>query len=97
MHDNAIHLLVTTGFAGLAAWLILMLYIFIRQIKIYRRTRGNDTLNSLALASLISMIAFQIAGVFDWNYGDFAFSFVLWIFISLAFLAEKFNMDIQKA
>jgi O-antigen ligase len=91
MHNNMIHLLVTTGMLGLAAWLALMVFIFDKQLKVYRQTKNKPILNDLALISVLSMIAFQVSGLTDWNFGDFAFSFVNWVFISFAFLAEKFN------
>ena len=66
-----------------------MIYMFVRQIKIYLLTRKNLVLNSLALVSIVSMIAFQISGLTEWNFGDFEFDAVLWFMLGLAFLAEK--------
>jgi len=68
-----------------------MVFIFDKQLKVYRQTKNKPILNDLALISVLSMIAFQVSGLTDWNFGDFAFSFVNWVFISFAFLAEKFN------
>jgi O-antigen ligase len=97
MHNNVIHLLVTTGALGLAAWLALMVFIFDKQLKVYRQTKNKPALNNFALISVTAMIAFQVSGLTDWNFGDFAFSFVNWTFISLAFLAEKFNRSLEPA
>jgi len=46
-------------------------------------------LNIIAVSSLASMIAFQIAGLTEWNFGDAEFAAVLWFNLSLAFVAEK--------
>ena len=89
LHNNFFQLAATLGLTGLAAWLALMIYIFVRQIKIYLLTRKNLILNSLALVSIVSMIAFQISGLTEWNFGDFEFDAVLWFMLGLAFLAEK--------
>ena len=89
MHNNLIQVVLTLGVAGGLIWLILMLYIFIRQIKIYFKTKSDEFLNIIAVSSLASMIAFQIAGLTEWNFGDAEFAAVLWFNLSLAFVAEK--------
>lgn len=89
LHNNFFQLAATLGLTGLAVWLVLMIYLFARQIKIYLRTGGNSILNSLALVSIVSMVAFQVSGLTEWNFGDFEFDAVLWFMLALAFLAEK--------
>jgi len=89
LHNNFFQIAALLGITGLAAWLTLMIYIFVRQIKIYLLTRKNLILNSLALVSIVSMISFQISGLTEWNFGDFEFDAVLWFMLGLAFLAEK--------
>jgi O-antigen ligase len=90
LHNNVIQILVTMGVFGLIAWLAMMIYIFKRQIEIYRQTRGNNVPNALALSSLVSMIAFQICGLTDWGFADYSFVVLFWLSVSLTFLAKKF-------
>jgi len=99
LHNNFFQLAATLGLTGLAAWLALMIYLFVRQIKIYLLTRKSQILNSFALVSMVSMIAFQISGLTEWNFGDFEFDAVLWFMLGLAFLAEKlfYKQSIQDA
>jgi putative inorganic carbon (HCO3(-)) transporter len=89
LHNNYFQVAATIGITGLIVWLVLMIYLFVRQIKIYLRTRGNLILNSLALVSIVSMVAFQVSGLTEWNFGDFEFAAVLWFMLGLAFLSEK--------
>ncbi len=89
MHNNLIQIVLTLGVFGGLAWLTLMIYIFIRQIKIYLKTKSDEFLNIITVSSLASMIAFQIAGLTEWNFGDAEFAAVLWFNLSLAFIAEK--------
>ena len=91
MHSNVFQILVNFGILGFAAWLALMLYIFARQIKAWLVTREFEFLNILALISLISMIALQIAGLTEWNFGDAEFAAMFWFNLALAFLAVKFK------
>lgn len=90
MHSNMIQIALTTGFIGLAIWLVWMLYIFYRQILIYFASINFDFLNLIALSSLCSMIAFQVAGLTEWNFGDAEFAVVMWFSLSLAFVS--FNL-----
>jgi O-antigen ligase len=89
MHNNAIQLLVDFGFIGFIAWFMLMLYIFLCQLKIYFRTKLNEFLNLLALISIVSMAALQITGLTEWNFGDAEFAAVFWFNLALAFAAWK--------
>jgi putative inorganic carbon (HCO3(-)) transporter len=93
LHNNLLQLVVTTGIFGLLIWLAMMLYIFRRQIEIYRQTKGNNVLNALALTSLVSMVVFQICGLTDWNFADYSVVSFLWLTVSVAFIAQKFMSD----
>ena len=89
MHNNLMQIVVINGIIGAMVWVILMLYIFIRQLKIYSKTKPNEFLNTIAMASFVSMVAFQISGLTEWNFGDAEFAVVMWFNFSLAFVAEK--------
>ncbi len=89
LHNNFFQVLATIGITGFIIWLALMIYLFIRQIKIFILTKKSALLNALAASSVSCMIAFQISGLTEWNFGDFEFAAVLWFMLALAFLAEK--------
>jgi O-antigen ligase len=97
LHNNFFQVLATIGITGFITWLALMIYLFIRQIKIFILTKKSALLNALAAASVSCMIAFQISGLTEWNFGDFEFAAVLWFMLSLAFLAEKLFHNKNKA
>lgn len=89
MHNNIVQIAVTSGLMGLSVWLMWMLYLFFRQIKFYFSTKKNELLNTLALSSLCSMIAFQVSGLTEWNFGDAEFAVVMWFNLALGFIAYK--------
>jgi len=91
MHNNYLQIVVMFGFIGFISWAAAMIYIFIWQIKVYMATKKNNVLNALALISLISMVAFNISGLTEWNFGDAKFAVVMWFSIGLGFLALKLN------
>lgn len=91
MHSNIFQILVNFGVLGFAAWLLMMLYIFTKQVKAWLATREFEFLNLLALISVTSMIALQIAGLTEWNFGDAEFAAIFWFNLALAFLAIKFK------
>jgi putative inorganic carbon (HCO3(-)) transporter len=90
LHNNIMQIMVTMGAFGLLTWLALMIYIFRKQILIYKKTKGNNLLNCLTLSSIASMVAFQICGMTDWNFADYTVVTLLWFLVSLSFLSEKF-------
>ena len=89
MHNNVMQILINFGFIGFLAWFMLMLYLFINQLKVFFKTRGNEFLNILAMISVVSMIAMQITGLTEWNFGDAEFAAVFWFNLGLAFTAWK--------
>lgn len=92
MHSNIFQILVNFGIIGFTAWLALMLYIFYRQIKLWLACRKFEFLNILALISVITMIALQVSGLTEWNFGDAEFAAVFWFNLALVFLAGKFML-----
>lgn len=91
MHSNIFQILVNFGVIGFTAWLVLMLYIFAKQVTAWLKTREFEFLNILALISICSMTALQIAGLTEWNFGDAEFAAMFWFNLALAFLALKFK------
>jgi O-antigen ligase len=91
MHNSALQIMVNSGLLGFLAWFLLMLYIFLNQIKIFLKTKQHEFLNILAMVSAVSMISLQICGLTEWNFGDAEFAAVFWFNLSLAFIADKFS------
>jgi putative inorganic carbon (HCO3(-)) transporter len=90
MHNNVLNVFLTLGIFGLLCWIVMMVYLFIRLIKIYYLTKSSPVLNIFAVTSISAFIAFQVSGLTEWNFGDFEFTAVLWFTLGLSFLSEKF-------
>jgi O-antigen ligase len=89
MHNTILQILVNFGLLGLLAWFLLMLYLFLNQLKVYFKTKNDEFLNILALVSVVSMISLQICGLTEWNFGDAELAAVFWFNLALAFAARK--------
>ncbi len=89
MHNNVIQIALTAGLLGLILWLSLMIYIFFRQFKIYIETRPSEFLNIIAAVSICSMLALQVSGLTEWNFGDAEFAAVFWFNLALAFIVQR--------
>lgn len=96
MHNNVLQILVNFGIAGLISWLILMAYIFYRQVKLFRQTASDEFLNLLTIISLLTMISLQVSGLTEWNFGDAEYAAVFWFGLALAFLAGRFHGSIEQ-
>lgn len=90
MHNNFLQLMISYGIVGFLVWLMLMIYIIVRQIQIYVGM-SDDLLKTFTLISLASMTAMQISGLTEYNFGDFEFAAVLWFTLSLAFITAKLS------
>lgn len=88
LHNNVLMILVTTGIPGLLAFAGLFTVILIQLIKIYRRFR-NDARGELVLGSIFVVLSFQIAGIFEWNFGDHEVMTVFFFLLSIPFIIDK--------
>ncbi|MEK6553384.1 MAG: O-antigen ligase family protein, partial [Bacteroidota bacterium] len=78
LHNNYIHLLVTLGIFGFTAVMFLLLRIFIIHIKNYSALKGQQFAASYALGAASSFVAFLVAGLTEWNFGDHEIITMIW-------------------
>ncbi|MBN1633297.1 MAG: O-antigen ligase family protein [Ignavibacteria bacterium] len=90
MHNNYMMILVTTGLFGFIGYCGFMITLFIKQIKLYRR-ESNDKFKKLIFGSILAFIAFNLSGIFEWNFGDWEVLSVFLFIISIPFII--FNID----
>lgn len=94
LHSNVFMILATTGIVGFAAYIGMMLSIFIKQIKFFREIK-NESDNALILGSILMFIAFQITGIFEWSFGDHEVLTVFLFLISVPFVIFKLTPRIN--
>lgn len=83
LHNNFLQWLVTLGIVGFVVIIFLMYKIFIKLIRIYKNYTNNSLASSVALGTLAGFVAFLIAGLGEYNYGDQEIITVVWFLIGL--------------
>ena len=81
-HNNFVHIAVTLGSIGLAAFTFLLVRIGIFLGRTLRAAR-SPSLRVVALAGLCSFAAFVVNGFFEWNYGDAEIITVMWWLVGM--------------
>ncbi len=89
MHNNFIHLLATLGIIGFLAVLFLFIKIFTIHLKNYFSLRGEPFAASYALGAAGSFIAFLVAGLTEWNFGDYEIITTIWFMLALSIAFVK--------
>jgi len=89
MHNNVMHITMLYGIIGLIFWLALMIYIFFKQVKIYKANKKDEFLSIILLSSISSMFAFQVSGLTEWNFCDAEFAVLLWFVFSFPFISGR--------
>ncbi|MEO8666824.1 MAG: O-antigen ligase family protein, partial [Ignavibacteria bacterium] len=69
LHNNFIMILATTGIFGFLFFTGIFVSVFLKQIRFYI-DQHNENYKMLILGSILVMISFQIAGIFEWSFGD---------------------------
>ena len=81
-HDNFVQIAVTTGAIGLAAYLAWMALAGIAAFRAFRRSGS-----AFAAAGVAAWVGFQVAGIFDWSFGDAEVANQLFTWLGLALAA----------
>lgn len=93
LHNNYIHLLVTLGIFGFTAAMFLLLRIFIIHIKNYNLLKGQPFAESYALGAAGSFVAFIVAGLTEWNFGDHEIITMIWFMLALSISFVKYQKN----
>lgn len=88
LHNNFITLLVKLGIVGFISILLLFVKIFIIELKNAVLTLNDWLTNSVSLGAVAAFVAFQVNGLFEWNFGDTEVIMFLWITVGLALSAN---------
>lgn len=90
LHSNFIHLGATLGLVGLGAVLWLLVKIFLTELSIYRSIpEGQGFLKAVVLGCLAVFVGLNVAGLFEWNFGDAEIVMLLWFTLGLCLAIKK--------
>jgi putative inorganic carbon (hco3(-)) transporter len=89
LHNNMITLLVTIGGIGLLVVASLFIKIFFVLFRSVRLHRADWLYGSLSLGVLAAYCAFQVNGIFEWNFGDHEVVVFLWFFTGLVMATDR--------
>jgi O-antigen ligase len=85
-------ILVTTGIAGLIFYLLFWISLFYYSIKDFRNAKDEFD-RTLLWGIILSMISFNISGIFEWNFGDWEVATLLYFIVSLVFVLKNINLN----
>jgi O-antigen ligase len=92
LHSNLIMILATTGIFGFLSYVGMVLFMFIKQIKIYNKLKESKIDRALLFGSILVMISFNIAGIFEWSFGDHEVITVFFFLIAIPFILYKLKI-----
>ena len=92
LHSNFIMILATTGIFGFLSYVGMMLSIFIKQIKIFKKEKESKIDRALLFGGILVMVSFNVAGVFEWSFGDHEVMTVFFFLISIPFIIYSISI-----
>ncbi|MFW6131652.1 MAG: O-antigen ligase family protein [Candidatus Aminicenantaceae bacterium] len=87
LHNNIMQIGAERGIPALCAWLVFMIWIFISLIKILRNK--NPASYVLASAALAALFGFNMAGLFEYNFGDSEVVTIFLYLVTIPFIQER--------
>jgi len=80
LHDTPLQIAVERGLPGLAAWLAIFAVFLIHTVRLIRRLPAESADRTLVVGVQAALVAFLVAGLFEYNFGD---TEVLLVMVSL--------------
>jgi O-antigen ligase len=94
LHSNVVHLAAERGLLGLTAWLWIWVAFLSRATRIYfGLPRSAEKSRAVVAGGLAASVAFFIAGLFEYNFGDSEVQMLLWVVMAIPFAVERWTAD----
>ncbi len=95
LHNNFIQIAAERGLLTLFAWIAFLsaLVFYLWRIYIYHRRENDEKGSYLAIGAIIAIIAFLVAGLFEYNWGDTEVELAFLFLVSLPLSLYKPEMD----
>ncbi len=84
MHNIFLHIAVTLGVVGLAAFTAMLVIMGRFLWRTFKRLRDGGVQAATALGAVAVFVAFLVNGLFEWNFGDAEVVTAFWFVIGLA-------------
>jgi O-antigen ligase len=95
LHSNYLMILATTGIFGFLSFAGIYFTIFIKQIKYYKEEKIQYE-KMLIAGSILVMISFHVAGIFEWSFGDHEVMTVFFFLTAVPFVIRKNDKQLSK-
>jgi O-antigen ligase len=89
LHNNYIHLLVTTGLLGLSVVMFLFYKIVQTEYRVFADAKGDERTQTVALGAIAVFCGFLVNGLFEWNFGDHEIMIFVWFTVGLCLSAGQ--------
>lgn len=89
LHNNYIHTLATLGAIGFAAFIFLLIKIFLLHLSLVKKMKGIPIASSYSMGALGAYISFLAAGLTEYNFGDHEVITLVWFTLALSIAFSK--------
>ena len=90
LHNNVIQIAAERGILGLSAWLWIWAAFLTGGLRVYLRLPSRATSQrALVAGSLAASLAFFVAGLFEYSFGDSEVQMLLWVVLALPFVVDR--------
>ncbi len=93
-HNNVIHLGAETGLVGLCGFVIMIgvyLWYIVRKVRAIP-TKQKSTAAAVSIGVFGAFVAFQVAGLFEYNFGDSEVAMLFWFLLAVPFVLSPDRM-----
>lgn len=92
LHNNYFHFLAILGAFGFIVVMLLLVRIFLLFLKAIKRFKPNTFEHTLALGFMGVYVAFLVAGLTEWNFGDHEIITFIWFSVGMTLSLRKLEL-----
>jgi O-antigen ligase len=97
LHDSPLQIAVERGLPGLAAWVAIWVAFFSAAVRVLRRLGPADAVaRAMVWGSIAAIVAFLVAGLFEYNFGDTEVLLVAVALMALPFVVARDLDEVTK-
>jgi hypothetical protein len=94
MHNNLLNIAVETGWLGLACYIWWMAAILLIGLSVWRNLSNHPEIRALSLGLVLSLLAWQISGLVEYNFGDGEVRLIAFFFMGMLVALARLSQSI---
>jgi len=88
-HNNVVQIAAEMGLPAALCWMALWIWVFKDCLKMRRAGKDQPFLQYLSVTCICILVAFHLAGLFEYNFGDSEIAILVFFFVTIPYAVDR--------